>query len=141
MVKVCNLVQINNPPFGEDGDLLCDRSTSWGNPFIMYYQSQRDEVCDKFEKYFRIMQTDMTKEEKIAALQSETTMTHNEALEWIIKTGGKLDISEIKGAKRLFCHCAPLRCHCDYLKKLIEAIEDTEFVPEKKENDLSEFGF
>ena len=34
-----------------------------------------------------------------------------------------LDIRELIDAKRLFCWCAPLRCHGDYLKKRIEELK------------------
>jgi len=69
---VCNLNHPINPPLGQEGDIICDRSTKWGNPFIMYYQSQRDAVCDEYEKYFRIMQIpNLPAEEKIEMLCRE----------------------------------------------------------------------
>ncbi len=38
---------------------------------------------------------------------------------------GHLDLSELKG-KRLGCHCAPLPCHGDVLKKLVDEMEEPE---------------
>jgi hypothetical protein len=141
MITVHNLNHPINPPSGQEGDVLCDRRTKWGNPFIMYYQSQRDEVCDEYEKYFRIMQIpNLPSEEKIEMLCRETSMTRAEATKWMKITGGFLDIRELKEAKRLFCWDYPRRCHCDFLKKMIEAIVDPEPIFEEK-SDLKEFGF
>ena len=33
--------------------IRCDRKTPLGNPFYMKSESQRDEVCDKFEVYLK----------------------------------------------------------------------------------------
>jgi hypothetical protein len=141
MITVHNLNHPINPPFGQEGDVLCDRRTKWGNPFIMYYQSQRDAVCDEYEKYFKIMQIpDLPAEEKIEMLCRETSITRPEAVKWMERTGGFLDIGELKEAKRLLCHCDPSRCHCHFLKKLVEAIIDPEPVFEEKSG-LEEFGF
>ena len=124
MVEVINLNHIHD--FGNPGDVLCNRSTKWGNPFIMYYQPQRDEVCDKFEKYFELMETIRDREKLVEALVWTLDMDRSEAQKWVIKTGGHLDIKELKDAKRLGCHCFPRHCHCDYLKKRIEALKEPE---------------
>ena len=36
----------------ESYDVLIDRTTKWGNPFIIGIDGDRDEVCDKYEKWF-----------------------------------------------------------------------------------------
>ncbi len=33
-------------------DVLIDRTTKWGNPFIIGRDGNRDEVCDKYEEWF-----------------------------------------------------------------------------------------
>lgn len=90
MVKIVNLrgcLDWGKQP----GDVLIDRRTKWGNPYRMYNESQRDEVCDKYELWL------------------------NKQLEL-----GILNLNELASAKRLGCHCKPLRCHGDYIKKLLD---------------------
>jgi Domain of unknown function (DUF4326) len=47
MVEIINLRTCKD--WGKPGDIIIDRRTKWGNPFIMQNESQRDEVCDKYE--------------------------------------------------------------------------------------------
>lgn len=63
-----------------------DRSSDYGNPFILGEDGDRDAVCDAYEKYY---------------------LPHKPS---ILKNKHKL-----KG-KVLICHCYPLRCHGDSLK-------------------------
>lgn len=91
MVEVVNLRTCED--WGKAGDVRIDRQTKWGNPYPMHHESMRDEVCDKYEKWFETMEL-----------------------------GRCRDIAELKGAKRLGCWCKPLRCHGDYLKKRIELL-------------------
>jgi hypothetical protein len=60
----------------------------------MSNESQRDNVCDKYEIWLDDQ------------LQS-----------------GRLNLNELKSAKRLGCWCKPKRCHGDYIKKLLEENE------------------
>lgn len=60
-----------------------DRSTPFGNPFVMGTHGTRDEVCDKFEQWVQ-------KPEQ-AELRAKAK-------------------TELKGFD-LVCWCAPLRCH------------------------------
>jgi len=62
-----------------------DRSTPYGNPFIMTNESQRDKVCDQFEAWIR------------------------QPLQAKIRAQAKADL---KGCD-LLCWCAPKRCHAD----------------------------
>lgn len=91
MVEVVNLNTCKD--WGKPGDILIDRKTKWGNPFIMQDESKRDDVCDKYEIWL------------------------NEKLHFKM-----LNLDDLSLAKRLGCHCKPKRCHGDYLKKLIEQI-------------------
>ena len=79
---------------GKTGRYLIDRKTKWGNPFIMQNESQRDEVCNKYEIWLK---------DKLAL--------------------HKLDIRELKHANRLGCHCKPLRCHGDTIKRYLDYYE------------------
>lgn len=89
MVEVINLR--NCKDWGKPGDIRIDRTTKWGNPFIMQNESERDAVCNKYEIWLN------------KQLRQK-----------------KLDIKELKNAQRLGCWCHPKRCHGDYLKKKIE---------------------
>jgi hypothetical protein len=116
-IAVINLNHIHD--FGLPGDIRCDRQTKWGNPFIMYYQNQRDEVCDNYEKYLEAI----TKEDNVDEVRRillAGNLTEVQVDIWIQRTGGFLDISEIAHARRLLCHCFPLRCHCMSLAKKIK---------------------
>jgi hypothetical protein len=120
MVEVCNL---KHGDFGKPGDIRCDRDTKWGNPFIMYYQDQRDSVCDIYEDYFEEI-VKPNNAEFVHKLLKAGGLSDYQADRWMKKTGGFLDLSELKGAVRIFCWCSPRRCHCDYLKKRIEALAE-----------------
>lgn len=66
------------------------RPTKFGNPFYLHCESQRDEVCDKYEHWIA--------EPEQAQLRAR------------IK-------SELKN-KNLVCWCAPARCHADTLLRI-----------------------
>ena len=65
-----------------------DRTSKWGNPFILGPDGDRDRVCDCFEKHYA---------------PNKDSFTDSE--------------NELKG-KVLGCHCYPQRCHGDSLIKL-----------------------
>lgn len=65
-----------------------DRTSPWGNPFVLNADGDRDQVCDAYAEHY---------------------LPHKPSLQ------GKL--ASLKG-KGLVCHCAPLRCHADVLKEL-----------------------
>jgi hypothetical protein len=67
-----------------------DRTSKWGNPFILGQDGDRDRVCDCFEKHY-----------------APNKDSFSEARD------------ELKG-KVLACHCYPQRCHGDSLILLID---------------------
>jgi hypothetical protein len=69
----------------------CDRFSDFGNPFEMDKDGDRDEVCDNYEQHYLPFKPSIHKQ-----------------------------LVKLKG-KALGCWCAPLRCHCDTLKNLIDA--------------------
>jgi hypothetical protein len=89
MVEIINLRTCKD--WGKPGDILIDRRTKWGNPFIMQNESQRDQVCNQYELWLN---------DKIRDKQ--------------------LNLNDLRDAKRLGCHCKPKRCHGDYLKKILD---------------------
>lgn len=89
MVEVINLRICKD--WGKPGDVLIDRRTKWGNPFTMQNESQRNEVCDKYETWL------------------------NDKLKLKL-----FSLNDLKSAKRLGCWCSPKRCHGDYIKKILD---------------------
>lgn len=73
---------------GANNCVVVTRGSDWGNPFIMDQESDRNKVCDLFEKY---AQWRLTVEP-----------------EWLVPLRGK----------HLLCCCAPKRCHADTLLRL-----------------------
>ena len=64
-----------------------DRSTRYGNPFVLDEDGDRDEVCDAYERHY---------------------LPHKPSITDRIESG------ELSG-KVLVCHCYPQRCHGDCL--------------------------
>jgi len=119
-ITVINLNRVHD--FGRPGDVRCDRKTKWGNPFIMYYEKDRDMVCDFYTEYFE----EITKPNNIpivSMILKAGGLTQQQVDTWLRRTGGFLDITDLKDAVRLGCHCKPSRCHCDYLKQKIEELQ------------------
>jgi hypothetical protein len=64
-----------------------DRSTRYGNPFVLNEDGDRDQVCDAYEHCYLIHKPSIT---------------------------DRIDAGELAG-KVLVCHCHPQRCHGDCL--------------------------
>ena len=64
-----------------------DRSTRYGNPFVLDDDGDRDEVCDSYERHY---------------LPHKPSITD------------RIEAGELSG-KVLVCHCYPQRCHGDCL--------------------------
>ena len=95
MIKIKNLSK-EKPK--EPWDVkICRTKSILGNPYILYNESERDLVCDMYEKWF---------DENILMLKDEL-----QRLIEIYKTYHQLN---------LFCWCAPKRCHGETIKKYIE---------------------
>jgi hypothetical protein len=67
-----------------------DRSTEYGNPFILGDDGTRDEVCDAYAKYY---------------------LPHKPSI--------KAKLANLRG-KVLVCHCYPERCHGEALLKEVQ---------------------
>jgi len=69
-------------------DVLIDRRTALGNPFVMGRDGDRDTVCEKYKVWL-----------------------------WAEIRAGRITLEELAALKglKLGCHCAPLRCHGDIL--------------------------
>lgn len=86
--------------FKEPNHIYCGRGSPVGNPFQMFNESQRDEVCDQYQLWF-----DRKMSEK-----------HNEVTEFVNNLVALASFQDIN----LGCFCAPKRCHCDTIKTYIE---------------------
>ncbi len=79
--------------------IRCDRKTALGNPFYMANESQRIEVCNKFEAYLpEAYATDRVIRSEITNIAMHVESGQNVLLQ---------------------CHCAPKRCHCDSIKSFV----------------------
>ena len=85
-------------------EVRVDRGSSLGNPFKMENESQREEVCEKYEEYFK---TAINENPKIKMELQRLNALHN-----------------AHGELVLYCWCTPKRCHAEtikrYLTKLLE---------------------
>jgi len=64
-----------------------DRSTRYGNPFVINEDGDRDDVCEAYERHYLVRKPSIT---------------------------DRIDAGELTG-KVLVCHCYPQRCHGDCL--------------------------
>jgi hypothetical protein len=72
-----------------------DRSSAWGNPFIMESESSRDYVCDLYEQYAKWRLT--------------------------VEPDWLTPLRE----RNLACWCHPKRCHADTLLRLANTMTET----------------
>jgi hypothetical protein len=88
---------INLHKSDESDYVFIGRPSKWGNPYIKGRDGDRDEVCRKYEQYFReqIMSTPLFRKALL----------------------------ELKG-KTLACYCKPLKCHGDVIVKYLNTLED-----------------
>ncbi len=97
------MIEIKNMHFEKPSqpfDIRVDRESVLGNPFYMKDESFRDDVCDKYIEYFNKRIKD--EDEFIDELRR---------LYLIYKAYGRL---------RLFCWCAPKRCHAETIKNFLD---------------------
>ena len=83
-------------------DVIVDRTTPLGNPMYMGWSCTRDEACDFHAEFLPEMI-----EKKREDICKEMNRIYELYMEY-----NKL---------RLFCWCAPKRCHAETIKKIIIA--------------------
>lgn len=86
-------------------DFWVDGRTPLGNPFVgkdgVHDDEHRDEVCDKYEKWFHQHVGGDDRELNRYLLRIKMALiVHNKI--------------------RLFCHCAPKRCHAETIKNYLD---------------------
>lgn len=94
----CGRAKNYKPEYGIDMSVL-------GNPYWMNGETQRNDVCDRYDKYL------MKKLNDISGVQTKFIRAINKLVN-DYKAGVNI---------RLGCFCAPKRCHCDSIKKLVLA--------------------
>jgi hypothetical protein len=97
MITIMNL---RNTKPSQPYDFRIDRASVLGNPYIMRNESERDEVCLWYEKTFH----------NAMLLNEDVRKKLNEILE----------AYQLHGQVRLFCWCAPKRCHGGTIKKWLD---------------------
>jgi hypothetical protein len=82
-------------------NIRIDRASPLGNPFYMKSEAQRNEVCDKYEKWFA---------SQISNKQSKVYI-EIVRLYKLARDGNHLNLQ---------CWCAPKRCHGDTIKRFLD---------------------
>lgn len=88
--------------YKEPDHIYCGRGSALGNPFPMKNESERDEVCNKYEEYFY---------EQVVVKKNPRMLKQLQFIQDVLAT---------KGYVNLGCFCAPKRCHCDTIKEYIQ---------------------
>ena len=78
-----------------------DRKSPLGNPFFMHNETMRDEVCDRYIRYFN----------KEILKKGSPVHTEMVRLYHLGKEGRALSLQ---------CHCSPRRCHGDTIKAFLD---------------------
>ena len=81
-------------------DVRVDRASILGNPFVLENETNRDDVCDKYDMYFQ-----------------EKIIDNNN---FISELNRIINMYMYYGQVRLFCWCKPKRCHALTIKRWLE---------------------
>lgn len=103
-IKIMNL--IDHKP-SKPYDFLINRQSPIGNTFHMASEKDRKRVIKYFKRYFK----DLLKNPKKEA--NKPVIAYLNKIESKLKKHGQV---------RLFCHCAPMPCHGDVIKKHLKGI-------------------
>lgn len=93
-------IKIGNMKRGDSG-VYCGRPSPLGNPYSLNIIKDRDAVCDLYHDWLHLQIENNNKE--------------------VVDELKKLKkIYRDKGELTLLCWCAPLRCHCESIKKVLD---------------------
>lgn len=93
------IINLRDEKPSHEYDVRIHRNSPLGNPFKMLDESMRDEVCNKYHTYFY-----------------HQLEVHGPVLKEVTRIQELLNKF---GIVRLFCWCAPKRCHGEIIKKFI----------------------
>jgi hypothetical protein len=110
---------------GLNTGIRCDRLTALGNPYPLGPSVTRDQSCDAFRHYLWLVVRggDPAESASIVAqhlgIKSyvKPQVRRDEVLRLLVEIQSAVDS---RGFATLLCHCTPLRCHCDTIKRLME---------------------
>lgn len=106
MPKVLNIRDIKETgDFWTLNTVRIDGLSSWGNPFIIGVNGDRDTVCDSYLDWL----TQWIKNKRVLEM---TVHNREYSNKWVVE-----NLSQLRG-KNLACWCSPLRCHGDTLVAL-----------------------
>ena len=97
MIEIMNLRK-DKPMYLYDVK-VCRGSSPLGNPFPLYEEADRDKVCNAYERWF------------VGQMASNMTVRK--------EANRLLELYRKHGALRLFCWCAPKRCHAQTIRAWI----------------------
>lgn len=104
IVKVVNKRDLGRPQKAPEGTMrvAIHRGTPLGNPFKMANSSEeeRERVCEEYEEWIGP-----------ALLEKGAEWRQFQFLKQMVKENERVE---------LICYCAPLRCHGDTIKRLLE---------------------
>jgi hypothetical protein len=83
-------------------NIRVDRSSVLGNPFTLNTESNRDRVCDRYEKYF------IDKLDSVNPQSKEIRRIIS-----LIDRGHDINLQ---------CWCSPKRCHAETIKEFLDAL-------------------
>ena len=97
IVEILNLKSVK--PFMHY-DFLIDRTSPVGNVYPMHVETMSELVCDQYEEYFK----------RMIDIAPSNFNDYLEQMVTACKTYGEL---------RLFCWCAPKRCHGETIRNYL----------------------
>lgn len=93
------IINLRDEKPSHEYDVRIHRGTPLGNPFKMLSEAMRDEVCDKYHTYFyHQMSLNGPFRKEVTRIQ---------------------ELLNKHGIVRLFCWCAPKRCHGETPKEFL----------------------
>ena len=112
-------------------DVVCDRATSLGNPYVLEREEDRELIVKAFEVWldtnFRAYKHEYLKDEKLdpvlvnPGLKIAPTYKYPAIAEIMMKTVQLASMLDSGQKIRLLCHCSPKLCHTSVIKsRLLE---------------------
>lgn len=99
MIEIMNMRKVKP---SEPYDFHIDRRSPVGNPFPLRDEDKRDIVCNDYQQHF----------DKMVEYEDTAFLGYLKTIEKAL---------EIHGKVRLFCWCAPKRCHGETIKSWLIA--------------------
>lgn len=100
-------MRVEKPDLSKPWHIRVDRKSPLGNPFIMYCEEQRHDVCNKYHFWFY---------NQIEILKEPPFILELERIQKIYRKHGVLV---------LYCWCAPKRCHAETIR---DWLNDNEYL-------------